>query len=394
MKTESSKKISGQIIGSSPQQTPEKLQFLDGIRGLMALNVVISHFVVVYFPQMYFQHHAETIGGPLSIFATSPLSILINGNIAVQFFFVLTGFLVARSSFLKKVSPVDIVTRSIKRYWRLLPIVLITTVFTYATMKLGLQYHLQINDLLLNRDFMPSYCNFEPSIPSLLVNIFVYPFIRYSHYVGPFWAIRYEFFGYILAILICLLFKEYKYRKLGYVVTAVLCFSQLSPNYVPFVFGVFVADIMYNKNPDYFETLFTIIRSNKIFTWLFLIVGLYFACCPMYFASIYSIWEIIPKIETNMLRAAGITFVLYSYLNMPKVQDFFSNRLFLFLGKFSFEVFALHWPIMLTLEAYLFSILIKTQPYSVASILAFLLTLPVIYVASYLVWILVEKRKH
>ncbi len=77
----------------------DRLEYLDGIRSLMAINVVLCHFVEVYYPQMYYQAYAESMGGVLSWFASTPLSVLVNGNVAVQYFFVLTGFLVARSVF-------------------------------------------------------------------------------------------------------------------------------------------------------------------------------------------------------------------------------------------------------------------------------------------------------
>ncbi len=41
----------------------KKLSFFEGLRGLMAMNVVVNHFVVVFYPQMYFANYAESIGG-------------------------------------------------------------------------------------------------------------------------------------------------------------------------------------------------------------------------------------------------------------------------------------------------------------------------------------------
>jgi len=38
----------------------KRLKFLDGLRGLMALNVVLCHFVCVYYPQMV---KVEWVGG-------------------------------------------------------------------------------------------------------------------------------------------------------------------------------------------------------------------------------------------------------------------------------------------------------------------------------------------
>ena len=95
------------------------LPYLEGLRGVMAVNVILSHFVIVYYPEMYFPEYAQD-GGLLTLFAKTPLSIFVNGNIAVQFFFVLTGFLVCRSVILNDAErPSLIVEKFINRYFRL-----------------------------------------------------------------------------------------------------------------------------------------------------------------------------------------------------------------------------------------------------------------------------------
>ena len=158
-----------------------KLYYLDGMRGLMAINVILCHFVCVYFPQMYFQSSAQESSDFLSLFATTPLSATVNGNIAVMYFMALTGFLVGMSTFTKKASGIGwFVKKSISRYTRLLPIVFIATLITYFTMVLNFQKHLLITDSLVNISFLKDYCNFNPNIKSLLINIFIKPFLSRS----------------------------------------------------------------------------------------------------------------------------------------------------------------------------------------------------------------------
>ncbi len=369
----------------------EKLHYLDGIRGLMALNVIIAHFTIVFYPETQLQYFAENTDSILKIFASSPLSVFVNGNAAVQYFFVLTGFLVARSSFLRPLGHDQILRRSVNRYLRLLPMVVVTTVFTYLTMCLGLQFHLDINPLLPNQNFLPVYCNFEPSVFNLLINSFVYPFIRSSAYVGPFWTIRYEFFGYILSMVVCHLFCENYFRRIGYMIVAVLCFSQINPNYVPFLFGIFAADLMYNSHPDFLDSIWIKIKDRKLTIWTALIAGTYLACCPLYFTSLHSFFGRIPKITPDLVRACGVTLLLFASFSMPKLQQFFSCRFFRFLGCISFPVYAMHWPLMMSVQFWLFYRLVEYCSYDAAAILSFLATLPVIYGAAWILWRLLEK---
>lgn len=377
---------------SQHHNSQEPLHFLDGIRGFMALNVVLCHFVVVYYPQMYFLDRAQSIGGVLSLFALTPLSILINGDIAVRYFFVLTGFLVGRSAFLKDIQPQQILSRCANRYKRLFPIVTIVTVFTFLTMVFHLQKHNDIATLALNGEFLTYYCNFEPSIFNLLINVFLYPYIRTSAYVGPFWTIRYEFWGYILTLIVCHLLKENKFRKLWYIVVAVLCLSQLSSHYVPFVLGALVADFLYNQNPDYFEVYYKKWIHHKFFVALCMVAGLYFASCPMNFTTLHSFLGYIPKVSTDLIRSFGVALSLYAMLHLLKIQNFFASKLFLFFGNLSFEVYALHWSLMLTLQSWLFSKFMRIFSYHSAALCAFFITLPVIYISAYVLHILLKPK--
>jgi len=89
--------VINRTCNSEKGSTTGKLAYLEGIRGLMAFNVVLCHFICIYYPQMYFPDFEGVSKGFLCYFSTTPLSILINGNIAVQYFFVLTGFLVGKT---------------------------------------------------------------------------------------------------------------------------------------------------------------------------------------------------------------------------------------------------------------------------------------------------------
>lgn len=369
-----------------------KLEYLDGIRGLMAINVILCHFVCIYYPQMYYLEYAETTGGFLSLFATTSLSVLINGNVAVQYFFVLSGFLVGRTFFTKRISPETIASRSIRRYFRLLPVVFVTTVFTFLTMRLGLQYHLRISDMVHNQSFLKDYCNFVERLISLPENIFVNPFFSVgSIYVGPFWTIRYEFWGYIFAMVLCVVFREQKYRYLEYPLVVILLLKEWIFPYVPFVLGVFVADLQFNTAPAFLRKPGTDIHRNKPLRWVLLALGLYFATCPMYFTGAYAPLHVSYHFDTGIVRAVGIALLLFWLLGSPKVQRFFCHPVLLWIGDRSYELYAFHWPLMLSLQAWLFYRLSDRYSYDAAALAAFLLTLPVINLTAHLVhWLLAK----
>lgn len=171
----------------------------------MALNVVLCHFCCVYFPALYqaswskYEHYDWELA-----ICNGPLNALLNGDIAVRFFFILSGFLSAMIV-CKSYANFDVVIRIFKRYCRLLPVVAVATFFTFLLLKMN-AIDLSIASVVRNKDFLSDYYNFTPTIRSLLNNIFVKPFWSGgSDYVGPFWTLKYEISGplliYVLGVL-------------------------------------------------------------------------------------------------------------------------------------------------------------------------------------------------
>lgn len=376
-----------------------KLVHLEGMRALMALNVILCHFVCVYYPQMYFENAAKEASGFLSLFATTPLSALVNGNIAVMYFMVLTGFLVGMSTFTKDVHGVRLfVKKSANRYTRLLPVIVVATLVTYVMMKLNLLKHLSITDSMVNTKFLQGYCNFEPNIKSLVLNIFVKPFLRESDYVGPFWTIKFEFLGYILTLLLAMTFKNKPYRRLVYIGVAAFIVVLTAMNFpfanmhaIIFVMGLYVADLKYNTNPTLFSKYNTGFSKTKLCLVLCYVVGIYFSCCTMFSTPLYSWWYAIPVIHKSLLRGLGMAILIFAFTNTPVIQKVLSWKPLLKLGEASFEIYALHWPLMLSLEAALFMAFRRSMSYNASAVLALVITIPVIFGASFLVHYLIDQ---
>lgn len=373
----------------------EKLKFLDGIRGIMALNVILNHLVVVYYPQMYYQPFAEKIGGGLSLFAYTPLSILINGNIAVQYFFVLTGFLVARSFCLKRdISWKLLPEKSVNRYLRLLPLVFLAVLFTYLSMEFGWQAHQSIVDLATNGGFLSDNCNFDATFGNFLKDAFFSSFMKGSQYVAPFWTIPFEFWGYIFCMVVCFLLKNTKFRRLGYVAAGVLLGVFVSFYFTTFFMGAFIADLYYKPEKDstilssfYYKALGT--KPVVILTLLF---GLLFASCPIYIKK-GGWWDLFARIPTSFYRAAGCALVLYAVLHMARTRRVLETKPLLWFGEMSFELYAFHWPLMLVVQPRLFRAFFAKMPYDAAALLAFGLTLVLIIGVSFGLHLLVMKNR-
>jgi peptidoglycan/LPS O-acetylase OafA/YrhL len=71
---------------------------LDGLRGIAAFLVVLSHIAAGLHPRMYFGQENLAHATLETWFATSPLFVAINGSFAVYIFFVLSGYVISLSA--------------------------------------------------------------------------------------------------------------------------------------------------------------------------------------------------------------------------------------------------------------------------------------------------------
>lgn len=367
------------------------IKWLDSLRGLFAVNVILCHFVCVYYPQM-----VKTAWGgtpALSVFSDTPLNALINGNIAVQFFFMLSGFLAALSIFTGKDSQ-SIAFRAFKRYFRLLPMIAGSTILAYILMKASLMFHLEISGNGANDTWLAGFNNFIPTIKNLLYNIFIRPFIFNSEYVGPLWYIKYDFWGYLLSLCICIIVKGYRWRRIAYIlILIIIWWNELSSIYSAFILGILLADLYYYTSPQttYLSKYYTTFINSRCFAIICVIFGSYIAMIPLSESPFYNflpfidsgIWHF-NELGNCFYRALGVTITVWGIINLKPLQHLLEHKVLLWMGKVSFATYAFHWPIMLSLEAYVFLTFNDWFDYNTSALCAFALTIPVIYIVSYL----------
>lgn len=373
-----------------------KMKYIEGIRGVMAINVLLCHFVCVYYPAAYFASYARKEESFISYFATTGLSCLVNGNVAVLFFFIISGYFTAISVFKNKNKLLTTVKNIILRYLRLMPVVFFSTIFAFFLMKFKLMYNLKIAMNVGNPEFLLEYCNFYPTIKSAIYNGLIKSFISGNDYNGPFWTIRFEFWGFIFVSIIANLFKEKKWRRFIYIICVILiCLFHVYYSF--FIIGLIIADLRYYPENDatVFSKYYIGLLKKRIFLLIITIIGSFFFSFPM--APIYGIYKIldkIPIINGAVFRGIGVACLLWVIFNVKLFQKFFENKTFCWIGKYSFLIYAIHWPVMLSLEAFLFSKLLNKIGYDYAAMISFGLTFPSIIIISIVMWYFLEKPRY
>lgn len=334
-----------------------RLPYFESLRGIAALFVLFNHLSCVFWNNLAFENQSATAFEKFWI--KTPLNAITNGNLPVQFFFVLSGLLIARNIYTK---PAGHGFRTLwKKYINLLKLIVPGVLLPFLLMRCGLMYHLRALSADGTLAFVETYNNFSPSWASLPLDIGK-TFVSGSDYNGPLWTMHFELLGSLLiAVISFYIFHNVKgfwARKLSYVLFY-LPLGFINLNYGPFVLGALTYDLYYDLSAqEQKEPAFGRRLCSKPGKWAILLAGIYFASINMDSTGIWSIFHPLARFASQ-IRAFGVCLCLLVLLLSKKGQAALSQGLLVWAGRLSRFIYIFHWPIVLSAGCFVYLRLYK-----------------------------------
>ncbi len=370
-------------------QSMGKIRYLDGLRGLAAFVVVIHHFILAFYPALFFGFNTQThLGNGFELFMSgSVFNVLYNGNFAVCIFFVLSGFVLSHKFFLKRDK--EIVTEgAIKRYVRLALPVAISVFLAFFLLKISLFYNQPLSGVTGSSwfyDFWTVKPNFTDALNEAFIGAF---FLDIFDYNVVLWTIAYELFGSFLIFAFLALFGKMRNRYLAYIMVGIYFFNTY---YVTFLLGMLLSDIMVNRSE-----ITQKLGKNKVLFLVLLCLGLFLGSYPSgrgTEGTIYSFLNVSffddPSISWHMW---GAFLVIAALMHLEKIQKALSLKYFLFLGNISFSMYLLHFIILGSFSSLIFLQLHSFLSYGTAFLITFFLSVGLIFLVSHVVYVYVDTR--
>ncbi len=347
----------------------EKLVYLDGIRGLGCVIVFLCHFVYAFYYGMYqYQEAACHLPGNLDIaIGKSPLNLLFNGNTAVRLFLVLSGYLLCRNFFLSG-DKTALKRSALRRYPRLMPPVLVVNLFVFILMVLGLYQNGAAAVLAGSEEWFAGFNAFAPSFPGMLWESLVGCFLFGSNdYLGVLWTMQALFLGAYLNYALAAFAGGRRWRWALYALLALLL---LRTDFLAIFLGYVLCDFMHTDG-----RLRAALCGSRALNVLLLLAGLYFMSYPSAgFGYEGTIWAILPFVFVNYYHVFGVLCFVFAALNLKPVQCFFFLGLFRYLGRISYSLYLIHFPVIATFGAWFLLRFAPRLGYNLASLLNLLLT--------------------
>jgi peptidoglycan/LPS O-acetylase OafA/YrhL len=345
--------------------------FLYFSRWLAALVVVLSHMRAIAFPA--FNQLSE--GGIFFKFFYFVTSL---GHEAVMIFFILSGYLIG-GEIMKEMKNnnftwrIYLTKRMVRLYIVLIPALILTAIFD----NIGYNFYNQIGS------YDRFFDNTKESLEVFFLNLFM---LQHSHGPifgsnDPLWSLAYEFWYYLLFPLIMQLFfvksKKIKIASIGFILCILSIVSwEIIWYFFIWLLGVVIWFIRYRKvysfvvTPYFFTMLFVIsIVLSRYYKGYFndVLVGMSYVMLVLYFT--YGIHK--DSIIKNLL-----------YWNGHKK-----------LADFSYSLYLLHFPIMVLIFNILYINYEDSRlSFSSFNFLIFFVGIFLIYLFSYLIYLLTESK--
>lgn len=367
-----------------------KLGYLEGIRGIAAIIVVLHHYILAFYPAMSSaiesQIHNETSYFE-EVMAQIPLNIFYNGGFAVCIFFILSGYVLSNKYHQSNDYKV-LIQYATKRYFRLLVPVSVSVLLAYVFVHLGFMNRLFLGEITKSGDWLAGSFNISENMTPMIKNMFMGVFFFKDNTYNPvLWTMTYELLGSLLIFSFLLFIHPIKYKFSLYGFLVIILFVTGNHYYAAFILGVVL-----NKYVVQIQLASKSIHIPSWILWILFFVGLYFGSYPSCINIKNTIYGVLyfPRLNNETFyHVVGAFLIMFAVVNSPRVQLALSGKILNFIGKISFSFYLLHFIILTSLSCFLFKIFYESYEYNSSVILAFLCSVPVIVLLSvaYYKWI-------
>ena len=343
----------------------KKILYLDGLRTVFCSVVVIHHFLQVFYPSF-------------------PQILFNDGNMAVLYFLMLTGFVTPLQIFAKKeFTKFHIIRYSVLRYLRLLPVVFVTIMGAYILQQAGAlrtQETAVAFDLDKIRNYYRSSCSFTSAIWDGIIGAFFFQ----PELNPPLWTISYEMWGGILVYITATVLRKIRYRRILILLMSIVSAFVLHNIYIAALLtGFLFSDILHNKNTVFWfeQSICLLIKHPRMrVIYLFLIILIASGLVLNIGTAIY-------------LRYVFIALLFLFLSSENNITRWLGNKTLTYLSSYTYAIYATHWPILCSF-ACMAALVLPVDIYCIRVIVAFCVMVILTVSTSFLLRKYIEMPFH
>jgi len=314
----------------------------DGLRGIAAYVVIVSHFVLTFTPGWF--TGSDTLDWSAPDFAAkTPLFLFQSGTFAVFVFFALSGFVMAQSAALSRA---PLLALAVTRYFRLNIPVLASLALALVLIPLFPGAIIAVADIV-DHGWVAGW--YRPNGPSVWAAIYDTLRVNYRatlYYNPVVWTMKVELIG---SLIVYVIYKAVPERFRVPVLIGGLLFAFVEDGTKGYLFGFFAGALLY----EYWARGRTFPAAAL---WAALAAGLFLGSFPFaaprgpMYEWLYLALDPVSNPDQS-IRNIGAILLLAGVLYLPGPRALLATMIPRFLGRVSFALYLVHFPILCTLTA-------------------------------------------
>lgn len=321
-----------------------RIKSIEGCRGLAAIIVMLTHFFVMFYPAIYwgteYTHLKQGLDYRLGQFLPFP-----SADSGVTLFLLITGF----GSYIAIDSRrIDIRKYLFLRYPKLLVLTLLGALPVVLLLHGGLVFVSDIADSL-HTPWFNGWPPVDASLGQLILHNPIGAFVVYNNVL---WTMPYFFYGAMLSFVLTSIFSGSLRQNFYVSLAAAMIVVNISQYYyMACIAGTFLG-FCYKHRNDIFK--FSRLQKIIIFLW-----ALYFCSYPTGIIGPEGIfWRHGFEQAYIFYHVAGsILFVLLTLVPCSLAGHVMESKLFQWLGRYSMGIYLIHYSILVSPIAWLYSYL-------------------------------------
>ena len=387
--------------------TTQKLQYIEGLRGLAACQVILLHYCSAFLPFLAHLRAPVHYAWEKEL-SLSPLFLLLDGYSAVNLFFILSGFVLAPSFMRSEKTFLQLVT---KRFLRLF-----IPIFSAFTVALALfllvpdaksdaatlsqsgwlvsQAHNPFTLMSLMRDALlnsmligydgSSLLDYFPNPPGILV-----PTKSSLALNAPTWSLHVEFWGSMLVLALAVL-RRYVDGAWFSAIFVLVALMAGTSHYILFLFGFLLYQIrgtLLGRR----HVIFAFLGAALVLSGFYVCISKNVSVVSVVLIGLRHITLLSAQSNFNWQSQVGAMLIFAGVMLNFQLRSFLSVRIVQWLGKVSFSVYLLHFPILLTLGCLVFTFFARSS-YALACFATFVIGIAVTFAAAAIFETQIDRR--
>lgn len=377
-----------------------RIAYLESIRGLAALQVLLLHFLSAFAPNLVFTPPADAIVA--RAIHLSPLYLLYDGYSAVYIFFALSGYVLTRSFERHLAQPYSQITARVIRLG--LPAIAATLVAAAVMLMFG-KPNVAAGDLSGSAWFVSQW---QPDLSilsvirdgtlnALLLGYRGLPGVAFlapwqqpveQSFVAPLWTLSIEFYGSMIVLGLCWFAR--RSRALWWSLVLLGAIFTIRSAYICFFIGHLLATfhraerpVPVSKLPPIFAIIFGGVLCVLAEVWQ-----------PQWLQSLCvdPTYLLFPgQFAPRQQKTFGAILVLVGIIDLEVARTFLSRPWLVACSKLSFPLYLIHWPILFGPAAALFLLLNGVVGIELARVCAIVVGIGLAFAGSVL-FLAVDRR--